>query len=412
MYLTKQDIAKALGTGLFALLLSYGIGISYAAWTSPTQVPPSGNAMAPLNVGDTIQYKGGNLVLNASTSQATVGLQVWGGLWVATTSSSFNQSLRLQVDGLIGATKFCDVGGLNCFTAASSSATIATVLSGGSGGGGGSPDSQIFTSPGTWTWTKPSGVTTTSRTVVEVWGGGGGGGGGGTPSYTNYAGGGGGGGAYSRREFKTSDLSGTITVTVGAGGSGGNSGTSYNGQTGGNSSFGTLLNGYAGAGGTSLGIYASSNPHTLSGWGGGGGGTTGAAGDRSGGGVAGCVWTGGPYGMNPIPDGSFGGGCSGNTTEYNGVPGNGSGSGYGGGGGGTWGNGGSSGYGGGGGGGRGSTSGGIAAVYGGNGGNGGNDTNGGDGIAPAGGGGGSYAVSSAKNGGNGARGEVRVITYK
>jgi hypothetical protein len=131
MHLTKQDIAKALGTGLFALLLSYGIGISYAAWTSPTQVPPSGNVMTPINTGTIFQFKEGGLAVNTGGAEGTVGLQVWGGLWLATTTTTFHNSLRLQVDGNVGARKYCDENGLNCIAASS--------LGSGSGSGSGNP---------------------------------------------------------------------------------------------------------------------------------------------------------------------------------------------------------------------------------------------------------------------------------
>jgi hypothetical protein len=54
---------------------------------------------------------------------------------LATTSSTFHNSLRLQVDGLVGATKYCDVTGANCFTAASTSKMITDGGSGTSGAG-------------------------------------------------------------------------------------------------------------------------------------------------------------------------------------------------------------------------------------------------------------------------------------
>jgi microcystin-dependent protein len=62
---------------------------------------------------------------------------------LATTSSTFHNSLRLQVDGLVGATKYCDVTGANCFTAASTSAIIAS-------GGGGGPVSTSTGGFGAW----------------------------------------------------------------------------------------------------------------------------------------------------------------------------------------------------------------------------------------------------------------------
>ena len=101
---------------------------------------------------------------------------------------------------------------------------------------------QTFSSSGTWT--KPSGA---NFVLVEVWGAGGGGG---RPQAgaANGPGGGGGGGAYNYRLFSDSELSSTVAVTIGAGGAGGTS-NGGSGSIGGDTSFGGLIIGYAGAGG-------------------------------------------------------------------------------------------------------------------------------------------------------------------
>lgn len=72
-----------------------------------------------------------------------------------------------------------------------------------------SVDYQEFSANGTWT--KPPGLAGNELVIVEVWGGGGGG-----SSYGD--GGGGGGGGYCRREYLSSELAATETVTIGAGG--------------------------------------------------------------------------------------------------------------------------------------------------------------------------------------------------
>lgn len=111
------------------------------------------------------------------------------------------------------------------------------------GGGGSLLSVQVFTASGTWT--KPAGI---NQVVVEVQGAGGGGGGADETSGNNVSAGGGGGGGYSK-EFITSGLGATETVTVGTGGAGGlNTGT--NGSSGGNSSFGAFCTGNGGSGGT------------------------------------------------------------------------------------------------------------------------------------------------------------------
>lgn len=97
------------------------------------------------------------------------------------------------------------------------------------------------------TWTKPAGC---NAVIVEVIAAGGGGGGvSGSGSNAAAAGGGGGGGFA--RNFITSGLGSTETVTVGTGGAAGASGNN-NGSAGGNSSFGAHVVTTGGAGGTGM----------------------------------------------------------------------------------------------------------------------------------------------------------------
>jgi len=104
-------------------------------------------------------------------------------------------------------------------------------------------DVQIFSTPGSTSWTKPSGAKWVEVTVI---GSGGAGGGNSTGGLT----GGGGGGGYGVKRFAASALGSTETVLVGAGGTG-VAGTS--GNAGNPSAFGTtvLLRATGGAGGTS-----------------------------------------------------------------------------------------------------------------------------------------------------------------
>jgi len=127
-------------------------------------------------------------------------------------------------------------------------------------------DVQIFTTPGTSTWTKPYGV----QFVYVVCIGGGGGGGGGQVANLNIAKGGcagGGGGAYAWRMYSASDLSESETVVVGSGGNGGSSGAA--GNAGSVSSFSTgidILSAFGGGG-----AAGPNNSGSVSGGGGGGG---------------------------------------------------------------------------------------------------------------------------------------------
>jgi hypothetical protein len=103
-------------------------------------------------------------------------------------------------------------------------------------------DVQEFTISGSWV--KPSGK---SAVYVFAVGGGAGGQGGAKQNINNVAtgGNGGNGGAHNWQWFQAADLSGTVTVTIGAGGAGGTARTTNGWQTaassGGTTTFGTYL---------------------------------------------------------------------------------------------------------------------------------------------------------------------------
>jgi hypothetical protein len=96
-----------------------------------------------------------------------------------------------------------------------------------------------YETTGTFTWTKPAGVTTV---IALCWGGGGAGG-----KHDVYYGGGGAGASCVIGILAAADLSSSETITVGAGGTS----TTSNGygQSGANSSFGSHVTGYGGLGG-------------------------------------------------------------------------------------------------------------------------------------------------------------------
>ena len=107
--------------------------------------------------------------------------------------------------------------------------------------GGGLQSVQVFTTAGTATYTKPSGIT-----KVRIYcTGGGAGGGAGTNSWNS--GGGGGAGGTSIKLLDVSSIS-SVTVTVGGGGAGATSGNNRGGG-GGTSSFGSHCTGTGGEGG-------------------------------------------------------------------------------------------------------------------------------------------------------------------
>jgi hypothetical protein len=101
---------------------------------------------------------------------------------------------------------------------------------------------QTFDASGTWT--KPSGYSASSRVFIECWGGGGSGS---RVNATNSSlGNGGGGGGYNSRWLTLSQMGATETITVGAGGAA--TTAAGNGNTGGNSSVGSLITAYGGGG--------------------------------------------------------------------------------------------------------------------------------------------------------------------
>ena len=214
------------------------------------------------------------------------------------------------------------------------------------------------------TWNRPPGFNNDARVIIEAWGAGGGGG---RANGGNEARGGGGGG-YKRREMRYADVPSSLSIIIGTGGSG-RTGSTGNGVTGGNTTIGSLLTAYGGQGGGGAGSGNST--------GGGGGGELGA-------GVTG--------------GGRIGGGSGGSAAPTNDAK-----SIWGGGGGSISGEGGGAVHGGAGGG-NGSGIGGTS-IFAGNGGSGATTGTAGAGVAPGGGGG--AGVNSA-NGGDGARGEVRI----
>jgi hypothetical protein len=137
-------------------------------------------------------------------------------------------------------------------------------------GGAQPPTISIFTSPGTYTWTKPANC---KKIWIRCWGGGGGGGGARQGGASDGYGGGGGGGGYAERLLDVTSIS-SATVAVGSGGSGG-SGTPTNGSSGGNSSFSVGSTTYVQANGGSGGGAGNNG---VGGGGAGGSATSGAEG--------------------------------------------------------------------------------------------------------------------------------------
>ena len=95
-----------------------GANIVYAeTFTEPVGPPPENNTSAPLNVSSDGQTKIGGLILN--TGGAVNGLIVAlgnVGIGDLTPDTGTGGPLKVDVEGNVGATKFCDALGNNCYT--------------------------------------------------------------------------------------------------------------------------------------------------------------------------------------------------------------------------------------------------------------------------------------------------------
>lgn len=162
-----------------------------------------------------------------------------------------------------------------------------------------------------YTWTKKTGLL---KVLVQAWGGGASGG----ASWNVTAKGGGGGGGYIERWFVASELGPTETVTIGAGGAAvvrTSSGTT-NGNNGANSTFGSLVTAYGGAGSTGTTGGAGGSSFAIGGGdvdagAGGVGGLVGGSGTTGGGGGGGVSGGGGAGGRSIKGGGGGGGGDAG-----------------------------------------------------------------------------------------------------
>lgn len=184
------------------------------------------------------------------------------------------------------------------------------------------PDIQVYSTAGSFTWTKPAWANANSIVEVQLLGGGGGGASGrrGAAGTVRCGGGGGASGTYTSFKLKAGELAATVAVTVGAGGAGGaavavDTTNGNTGTAGGTSTFGTLraVGGAAGNGGTASsgagGAAAGLNaPFTLAALAGGAASTTGLAGTAGGTGAFAAGGAGGGISSaNAVANGGTGG---------------------------------------------------------------------------------------------------------
>jgi hypothetical protein len=241
--------------------------------TCSTNTYTIGGSVSGLGAGQqvTIEDNGGNaLTVTANGSFTFTTPVAYGGAYTVTVGTP-PTGLACLVSNAAGSSVVADVSnvGIDC---------VANTLS--------------FTTPGSYTWTVPDGLTSIS--IVATGGGGGGGG----LSGPNAAQAGGAG------ALVTSTLSVTpgqvLSLVVGGGGGGGADGPSF--------APGGYSYGAGGGGGGSSNIGAGGNEAVIAG-GGGGGGTYGGGAGGDAGGAAGAGGSGG--GANVFGSGTGGGGGSG-----------------------------------------------------------------------------------------------------
>lgn len=270
-----------------------------------------------LQLGDgvanaTIQSKSGSGLDVIATGGGNLTLEATGGGGVSINDGSFGANFDLDA-----------LSGSQTYAFPNDSGTLALTKHAGT-------DYQVFTTVGSDTWTKPTGVGTSSMVFVQCWGGGGGGGA--ANNVVSSGGGGGGGGEYAEGYFRASDLNPTVSLVIGAGGTGGTD-VSVVAGTGISTTFGTTLvvargglggegssqagveggagGGYIGGAGGTGGNPGSPSGDSFSGSGGGQGGFDGGAASRGGGGGAGGN-SGGKTGGTSAQGGAGGNSSAGN----------------------------------------------------------------------------------------------------
>ena len=119
-----NDFLKYFKFTILAILVVLATGLASAAWNEPTATPPGENAPEPINVSGMAQIKGGGVVLSAlgGTGNQTI---------IGRAADAIGAFFRAVVYGNIGADKYCDRAGLNCYT------STEMFTNGGGGGTGG-----------------------------------------------------------------------------------------------------------------------------------------------------------------------------------------------------------------------------------------------------------------------------------
>ena len=307
-YKLRYDSAQTFNNSNDIISRSYADSLSFGAVPASSE---TASGFVELSTG---------IETASSTSSGGTGARLAIPASLATSSyNSATAALRVVVtqnsgkidSNFIDTTSFPSLSGNNTYTGRNifSTSTATSTLVGSMPAYWIGKNIQVFSTPGTTTFSVPSGINKISVRVV------GGGGGGSGVNSVNSSGGGGGGGGYAEEMIDVTGTS-TIQVYVGNGGSGGSTSSGNSGDW---STFGT--NGYylyaqggsPGSGATGGGGGCGFNADLNSCGGGGGGGVSTAAGPSGaggsnslgGGGNSVAGQSGGPSGKN------YGGGGAG-----------------------------------------------------------------------------------------------------
>jgi hypothetical protein len=235
------------GTASNAVSSSYAVTSSFAS-SSPA-VYDFGSFATPTDVGG-----GGNFGIVTDGNKGDITVTSSGSIWTIDNDVvTYAKIQNVTTSSVLLGRATTGAGNIEEIILGSGLTISGSTISA-AGGGGSAPQVQVDTITSSQTWTPPAWA---KYFKVLIYGGGGGGGAGGRYATTSGRSGGGpgGGGPAVIADFTNLQITGSVSITIGAGGSGSAGQTSDtnaggNGTAGGDSTFGSLLKSLGGGGGT------------------------------------------------------------------------------------------------------------------------------------------------------------------
>ena len=242
---TGSFVGNLTGTASNAVSSSYAVTSSFAS-SSPA-VYDFGSFATPTDVGG-----GGNFGIVTDGDKGDITVTSSGSIWTIDNDAvTYAKIQNVTTSSVLLGRATTGAGNIEEIILGSGLTMSGTTLS---AAGGSAPQVQVDTITSSQTWTPP---TWAKYFKVLIYGGGGGGGAGGRYATTSGRSGGGpgGGGPTVIADFTNLQITGSVSITIGAGGSGSAGQTSDtsqggNGTAGGDSTFGSLLKSLGGGGGT------------------------------------------------------------------------------------------------------------------------------------------------------------------